>query len=161
MFLGSSESVGQNTGLYKSEHKKWKIYRRKLTSSSYQLHFNLLSPPLDDKYADESTGVRKIKQAEELSALQLMETILDESNAPPCALIDDTCNIIYIHDSTGRYLELAEGKASVNILEMARPGLKTLLISAIHKVGADDKQVSFKDVQVQFNSGFLSLDLTV
>jgi hypothetical protein len=34
------------------------------------------------------------------------------------------------------FLEPAEGKASVNILEMARPGLRAELAAALRRVGA-------------------------
>ena len=57
-----------------------------------------------------------------LSALQLVETILQQSDTPPCAIITDAGNVVYIHGRTGRFLEPAEGKVSVNILDMARPG---------------------------------------
>ncbi|MDX2480448.1 MAG: chemotaxis protein CheB, partial [Desulfuromusa sp.] len=161
LFLGSSESVGQHADLFKTEHKKWKIFRRKVTSDSHHPHFDLSSPLLGDKNADETTGEINIKQAEEPSTLQLIETILHESDTPPCAIINDACDIVYIHGRTGRYLEPAEGKTSVNILEMARSGLKTVLTTAIHKVGTDNQQVDFKDLHVQFNGGSLNLNLTV
>ena len=49
----------------------------------------------------------------------------------------------------------------MNILEMARSGLKQVLATAIHKVNTNNKRVSCKDVQVQFNGGHLNLSLTV
>ncbi len=160
LFLGSSESVGQNTDLFIPEHKKWKIFRRKLTGNSFHPHYNL-SSSLGDITTDATIGTSKIERAEELSALQLIETILDESDTPPCVIIDDACDIVYIHGRTGRYLELAEGKTSANILEMARSGLKTVLATAIRKVSATGEQVSFNDQQVQFNGDYLKLKLTV
>ncbi len=157
LFLGSSENVGQNTDQFIPEQKKWKIFRCKSIDTSFHPQFNLSTSPL----GEETIGARKVIHAEELSALQLVETILDESDTPPCAIIDDTCTIVYIHGRTGRYLELADGKISVNILEMARSGLKTVLAMAIRKVSTTGEQVSFNDQQVQFNGDYLSLNLTV
>jgi two-component system CheB/CheR fusion protein len=157
LFLGSSESIHQKTDLFVPENKKWKIFRRKATSSNLPPRFNLPA----SHQGSEAIGTRKIVRAEELSALQLIETILNESDTPPCAIIDDTCNIIYIHGRTGRYLEPAEGKASANILEMARPGLKEVLATTVHKVATRKKEVSCTDLRVKLNGGFLNLDLTV
>ena len=80
-----------------------------------------------------------IRKAEELSAFQLVETILKQVDAPPCVIIDEASNIVYLHGRTGRYLEPVIGKVSVNILEMARPGLKMELAAAI-RGAATDKQ---------------------
>jgi two-component system CheB/CheR fusion protein len=157
LFLGSSESIHQKTDLFVPENKKWKIFRRKATSSNLPPRFNLPA----SHQGSEAIGTRKIVRAEELSALQLIETILNESDTPPCAIIDDTCNIIYIHGRTGRYLEPAEGKASANILEMARPGLKEVLATTVRKVATRKKEVSCTDLRVKLNGGFLNLDLTV
>jgi hypothetical protein len=80
-------------------------------------------------------------ESSEISGLQLVETILQQSSTPPCAIIDDACNVVFIHGRTGRYLEPAEGKASVNILEMARVGLKSHLASAIRKVAMHQQEI--------------------
>lgn len=53
----------------------------------------------------------------------MVETILQHGNIPACVIIDDLANVVYVHGRTGDFLEPAEGKISVNILEMARVGL--------------------------------------
>lgn len=161
LFLGTSESIGQNIDLFNLESKKWKIFRRKMMNTSYPPLFNLPPPMLSDKNAHETIGEIKIKQAEELSALQLIETILYESDTSPCAIIDGSHNIVYIHGRTGRYLELAEGKATANILEMARAGLREVLVNAIRKVSTHKEAVNCKNLQVQYNGNNLIIDLTV
>ena len=102
-----------------------------------------------------------IRRAEEISALQLVESILQQSKAPPCAVIDDACNVVYIHGRTGRYLEPAEGKISVNILEMARPGLKVVLTAAIRKVALNKEEICHRDLEVQCDEDIITVDLFV
>ncbi len=94
-----------------------------------------------------------VQKAEELSALQLVETILHQSDTPPCAIINDACNTVYIHGRTGRFLEPAEGKASVNIVEMARPGLKKKLAAAIRQVATNKQEAVCRDLKVDHNGG--------
>jgi two-component system CheB/CheR fusion protein len=93
--------------------------------------------------------------------LQLVETILKQSNASPCAIIDGASNVIYIHGRTGQFLEPAPGKISVNILDMARDGLKSALSSAIRKVAIHKQEVIIRDLQIESNEGQLLLDLSL
>ncbi len=91
----------------------------------------------------------------------LVETILQQSDTPPCAIIDEKLNIVYTHGRTGNYLEPAIGKVSINILEMARPGLKSVLAAAIRKVGTLKHEITHNSIEIQNNGGFLKINLTV
>ena len=102
-----------------------------------------------------------VQRAEELSVPQLVETILQQSDTPPCAIRDDACNVVYIHGRTGRFLEPAEGKATVNVVEMARPGLKAELTAAISKVATHKQETICRGLHVDHNGGKLFLNLTV
>jgi len=70
-------------------------------------------------------------------------------------------NIVYTHGRTGNYLEPAIGKVSINILEMARPGLKSVLAASIRKVGTLKHEITHKSIEIQNNGGFLKVNLTV
>ncbi|MEJ2690293.1 MAG: chemotaxis protein CheB, partial [Deltaproteobacteria bacterium] len=161
LFLGSSEAIGQGYDLFTPLDKKWKIYRRKIGSAAGR-------PPLLELPATPTIKGRTrqelpepIRKAEELSAFQLVETILQQIDAPPCVIIDEASDIIYLHGRTGRYLEPASGKISVNILEMARPGLRTDLTAAIRSVATNNMEVVRKGVSVEHNGGHITIDLTV
>jgi two-component system CheB/CheR fusion protein len=160
LFLGSSETIGQNTNHFYPIDNKWKIYRRNPEEPSSR-------PALDVSYKpathlnDDAVSIQVIREAEEMSTMQLIEAILQESESPPCVIIDSANNVIYIHGRIGNYLEPAEGRASNNILKMVRPGLKTELSSAIRKVGLHKQEICLKDLRVQQNGGFLSADITV
>jgi two-component system CheB/CheR fusion protein len=160
LFLGSSETIGQATDLFALSNKKWKIFRRKPSASSALAALDFPAAPAAYETRDVQLP-ETVQKAEELSALQLVETILHESDTPPCAIINDACNVVYIHGRTGRYLELAEGKVSVNVLEMARPGLKAELATAVREVSVHKREVIRRGLQIQYNGGHLFLDLTV
>jgi two-component system, chemotaxis family, CheB/CheR fusion protein len=90
-----------------------------------------------------------------------VETILQQSNTPPCVIIDEKLNIVYIHGRTGKYLEPAAGMACFNILDMARPSLKTVLASAVRKAAGTKQEVVRKGVDIADNGGTITIDLTV
>ncbi|MBU1319551.1 MAG: PAS domain-containing protein [candidate division Zixibacteria bacterium] len=160
LFLGTSETTGQATDLFAPLDKKWKIYRRKTTTITGQAarELRLITPSINPA---DSVGSASIRQAEELSSLQLAETILRQSDTLPCAIVDNALDVVYFHGRTGRYLEPAEGKACLNIVEMARQGLKAKLNEAIGQVTQHRRQVECRGVRVQSDGKLLSVDLTV
>ena len=64
------------------------------------------------------------EKAENVRARQIVENILLSEYAPPSVVIDDKGDILYVHGRTGKYLEPAPGEARMNILDMARRGIK-------------------------------------
>lgn len=160
LFLGSSESIGRDLDLFKVEDKKWKIFRR-LANPSGSRPLIDFSPPSLINTADEIRTTGAVKRAEELNTFMLVETILQQSDTPPCAIIDEKLNLVYTHGRTGKYLEPAMGKVSVNILEMARPGLKAVLASAIRKVQTHKREVVHNNVEIKDDSALTRVNLTV
>lgn len=160
LFLGSSESIGLAADLFKIRDKKWKIFNREINSTIAHPILDFQVPPSTE---DVAMGLAQedIKQAMKVNSLMLVETILAQSETPPCAIIDAKNNIVYIHGRTGKYLEPAIGKVSVNILNMARPGLKAILTSTLRKVATHKQEIIQKGVEIQKNSGFLLVDLIV
>ena len=69
--------------------------------------------------------------------------------------------ILYIHGRTGRYLEPAAGAMSLNILKMAREGLRNALADAISRAALQGKTVSCPGLRVQANGAIATVNLTV
>jgi two-component system, chemotaxis family, CheB/CheR fusion protein len=160
LFLGSSETIGLATNLFAPLHKKWKLFCRK--SGALGAHPVLDFTPQPEFYEARDLEVpTAVQRAEELSALQLVETVLQQSGAPPCAIINDLSDVVYIYGRTGRFLEPAEGKASVNIVEMARPGLRSELVNAIRQVAIHKQEVVSHGLVVEHNGDTLFVNLTV
>ena len=160
LFLGSSETIGSATDLFACSHRKWKIYCRRPSAVATHVVLDFPAQPASSEARDLAVP-ETVRRAEELSALQLVETILQQSNTPPCAVINDAGDAVYIHGRTGRYLEPAQGKASVNIVEMARPGLRKELTAAIRHVATHKQETVCKGLAVDCNGSKLFLDMTV
>ena len=160
LFLGSSETIGPFSHSFAVRDRKWKIFRRK--TSPVDSHTALELPLSHGAYkSDVPDAPETIKKAEELSAFQLVETILQQSDTPPCAIVDDKGDIIYIHGHIGKFLEPAEGRISVNILEMARPGLKKALADALQKVRIYRQETICRGLRIQHNGHYIFIDLRV
>jgi len=160
LFLGSSESIGQAIDLFRMKDKKWKIFECETASKVTHPILDFPLPPKNDEQTIVLESNAESRTAD-INNLKLVETILEQSDTPPCAIVDAHNDIIYIHGRTGKYLEPAVGKISVNILEMARPGLKAALAAIIRKATTQNQEIIQKGVEVQGNGGFKLVDIIV
>ncbi|PIV82104.1 hypothetical protein COW53_00755 [bacterium CG17_big_fil_post_rev_8_21_14_2_50_64_8] len=122
-----------------------------------------MSQPSDQSHFEARDPVTSgtVERAEALSALQIAESILQQSGLPPCAIVNDSFNTVYIHGKTGRYLEPSEGRASLNIVEMARPGLKTDLAVALRQVVTSQQAVTRRNIRIDGDQGDVVVNLSV
>lgn len=155
LFLGSSESVGEFVDLFAVVDKKWRIFTRKGGASSER---PMLEIPLG---MPREGGEGALRRSKEFSLSQFVEKTLLEQYAPPCIVINAKGNILYIHGRTGKFLEPAPGNANMNIIDMAREGLKMQLPSAIRRAVTQKKEVVYEKLRVRTNGGFEPVTLTV
>lgn len=162
LFLGSSESVGHATKLYSTIDKKWKIFRRGSSAPEGDTTPLLVLPaeaPSPERTPPSPTGITTM--SEEPSTLLFVETILQQSATPPCVIIDERHDVVYVHGRTGEFLEPAEGKTSVDIVEMARPGLRKALADALRRIAIDRMEVVLEGLEIQAETGIVRANVTV
>ncbi|MDO9326681.1 MAG: chemotaxis protein CheB [Methanoregula sp.] len=159
LLLSPSEGIGNFTDLFSTFNKKWKIYGVKPSLASTRTlvaqRFAWTSD-YPEKEAGESSGKR-----EKINFAELTRRVLLQSFAPPSIITDEKGNIVYVHGDTGKYLQPAQGQASINIIDMAREGLQLDLRYAIQNAAAQKRLVVVKDLPVRTNGGIHGVDLTV
>lgn len=160
LFLGSSETLGASTDRFAPAHKASKVFRR--ISAPAGAH-PVLDFPMDptDQSADVPRAAAATQATDVLDALLLAQIILKQSATPPCVVIDSACDLVYVHGHTGRYLEPAQGQTSVNILQMARPGLRDDLATAIRNVSTHKQPQIQRGLTVDIDGETVHLDLVV
>ena len=89
------------------------------------------------------------------------EKIVLENYAPPCVLINDRFEILHFIGHTDRYLSMPSGKASFNILKMAREGLRYKLNIALHQALKQKKTITNKGLEIKHNDKLQTVDLVV
>jgi two-component system, chemotaxis family, CheB/CheR fusion protein len=92
---------------------------------------------------------------------ELTERALLQQYAPPGAVVNERGDIFYLHGRTGKYLEPAPGEAGMNILKMAREGLRPDLTTALHKAVALKAPVRHPGLRIKTNGDFTIVNLTV
>ena len=155
LLLGSSEGINGFTDLFSLLDKKWKLFKRRPTAASAEavVPFPASSPQPEPP--------RPSGTARKSTVLEVAQKLLIEAYAPPCVFIDANGEILYTHGKTGKYLELAPGYANLNVLEMARQGIRYELASAIRRARSQKRPISLDGLEVKTDGGSQRLTLTV
>jgi two-component system, chemotaxis family, CheB/CheR fusion protein len=157
LFLGTSESIGEFGDLFSPIDRKWKIYRRRDASGLGRAAVVFPS----GRAAPDREAPAKARPLDETQIARLAGELLLEYYAPPCVIIDPSGNVIFVHGRTGRFLEPAPGRGTLNVIEMAREGLRLELPSAIRAATSHKRTVVRDDVRIRHDKGYLQIRLTV
>jgi two-component system CheB/CheR fusion protein len=154
LFLGTSETLGEFSTYFTVIDRKAKLFQRLKGEaiSPRILDFTIPSQPQKD-----TTRPKAGLDDKELSVKQLTEKLLLQQYAPSGVVIDEKNEILYFHGKTSTYLEPASGDASLNILRMAREGLRLPLTIAIREAFAHHKEVVQQNVQVETSAVTLTV----
>jgi two-component system, chemotaxis family, CheB/CheR fusion protein len=158
LFLGTSETVGEFVDLFGAVDRKSKLYQRR--EDATDAHRTGLLPllPGDGSLARPSG---KTPTESKVPVRELTERVLLQQYAPPSAVVSERGDILYLHGRTGKYLEPAPGEAGLNILKMAREGLRPDLTTALHKAVVHKAPAHHPGLRVKTNGDFTIVNLTV
>ncbi|WP_246859497.1 CheR family methyltransferase [Spirosoma sp. KCTC 42546] len=150
LLLGKSETVGSLTTLFAQVEKNYKIYIRKndvVSRASFEmsprLGFDRLNPdnPEPDHKGERFSGSDAPKRSEPASEAgfpvndleKTIDDLLLRHYVPASVVVNDDLDILRFRGSTSTFLEPSTGKASLNLLKMARPSLVFELRNTVHK----------------------------
>jgi two-component system CheB/CheR fusion protein len=91
----------------------------------------------------------------------LAEQLVYARFAPPAVLVDEQGDIVFFSGRTGQYLEPAAGKANLNVMAMAREGLRYDLSNALQKAHRKKDTVTVREIKVGAGDAARSVDLVV
>ena len=134
LMLGSTEGLlGAGSELFEMTDKKQKIFRKRLVSGPVAFGFSVGKP--EHGPSETPTANAQAKSTETLKIPMELQREADRlllaRYVPPAVLINEHLEILQTRGRTASFLELPSGKASLNLLKMARPGLLFELQGAI------------------------------
>jgi two-component system, chemotaxis family, CheB/CheR fusion protein len=163
LFLGTSETIGELPDCFTMLDRKAKLYRRQAYSAATRgLDMTGFMPmPTYEARAlglppSAKGGARGDQPLRELTEEALLQQV-----APSAVLVNDHGDILYLHGRTGQYLEPAPGKSTLNILRMAREGLRERLPAALHLAVTNKETVSRSGLRIRTNGDFTMANLTI
>jgi two-component system CheB/CheR fusion protein len=159
LFLGSSETIGQSVDLFEVIDRKWKFFKSKKTAPTLQEE---LWTSLPWAHASVPRGeMEELKKTKPIDMGAFAQRTLLDTFAPPSVIVNEKAEILYVHGQTGKYLEPAPGQASLNVLDMAREGIKYELRSGIHHAVTKAKERRYLGLQVKTNGDYQPINLTI
>ena len=134
LFLGNAETIGARGHLFADVSKRWRIYRRIGTARSPAISF--ADWPTRDDNAPRANGRAKLSDI-------AIKTLADRF-APASVLIDRSYRVLHFHGVTDDYLAQPAGSPTMDLLALARDGLRLTIRSAVQKAIEDKQPVTVR-----------------
>ncbi|MDP2440495.1 chemotaxis protein CheB [Rhodoferax sp.] len=148
LLLGSSESVGPASSLFAGLPGRSRIYRR------LDVPTPALPPGMPAAFShagSRSAASTPLGQGVSVMAPDLemlVEQLVLANYAPAALLVSAKGEMLYVSGKTGKYLEPAAGKPSLNLFAMARDGLRQALSEAFYRAVRENKATTLKRVRI-------------
>ena len=136
LLVGSTEGLlGSGAEIFELVERKSKIYQKKPVPSPVTFGLTVHGEEPVEKASNKV--IRVLKEAEGAKApadvQREADRLLLTRYVPSAVVVNEDLEILQTRGRTSRYLELPAGKASLNLLRMARPGLLYELRALIDK----------------------------
>ena len=160
LLLGSSETVGDFAELFLAVDRAAKLYQWQGDNRAFRPSSLAKFSPRASGTSANSSHAHKSGRANGLPLRELTERTL-LMRAPVGALVNEQGELLYLHGQTGKFLEPAPGEAVLNILKMARQGLRHELDSALRRAAMQNQRVTCANVRVKSNDDFTTINLSI
>jgi two-component system CheB/CheR fusion protein len=144
LLLGSSETVGAGAPSFDVLSKTDRIYRRLGRNGAQDFRFGV-------SYAEKTPPPRRVADSANTrpaTLADLCRRLVLESFAPVAVLINQKHECLYHLGATDAYLSVPTGHPVLDVIEMAREGVKSKLRSAIQRATSENKRVLVPDGRV-------------
>ncbi len=156
LFLGASESIGENSDLFSPVDIKAKIYKPK------KMFFQQAVPrPFALEVLDGGQADKKKETPRMVKARDIVEKIVLHEYAPACVLVDETFDAIYFQGPTDRYLSPPSGQPTFNIVKMVPDVLRHRLPAALQKAARVRETTTLGGIPMKLQGESRTIDVVV
>jgi two-component system, chemotaxis family, CheB/CheR fusion protein len=158
LVLGPSESIGGSSDLFAPVDKKNKIFVKKSVPHRVPLDFSFI-PTAGRSLPGDPRDVRLFAERR-FDPQHAADELLLTQYAPPSVIIDDAFEIMQFRGATGDYLKHSSGRATLNLLDMAREGLAADIRRAVDDARASAARVR-QDIRYKLDDEMRRITLEV
>lgn len=135
LILGKSETIGSSTHLFSPLDKKIRVFQKKNTAPAKAVFDASFVSPVVEPSEPATENKPEVKEiSNNINVERIIDNVLLTQYTPPSVAVTNHLDIVQFRGSTGLFLEPSPGKASFNLLKMARSGLAIELRNAAFKV---------------------------
>jgi len=150
LVLGSAETVGSAANHFEVISKSQRIYRHVGRSRPGEHDFHQFGGDLVRPRAAVGQQAGQPRQAD---LADISRRLVLECFAPAAVLINQKHHCLFSLGPTDRYFRLSPGHASLDVLAMARPGLRTKLSLGIQKANSEKSRIVVPGVRLVDDKG--------
>jgi two-component system, chemotaxis family, CheB/CheR fusion protein len=155
LLLGKSETIGSSYDIFTPFGKKDKFFIRKSVSGKA---IRITSEKSDTIITDKNYFMRsKERKTEDFQ--KSAEDILLKKYSPVGVIVDEQFDIVQFRGLTGEYLEPSPGKASLNILKMAKEGLSFEIRNGLHKAKVSGEPFVKEAIPINGGKKLVTIDV--
>jgi len=158
LFLGPSENLVGPPELFRTVDRKHRIFQRGATVTRV---IDTLPVAVTTRPPAARAPVPPGAVSGPQALVTALERVLLDRYAPAWVVINARAEALHFSARTGKYLEPAAGAPSADVVEMARPGLRLDLRTAIHKAVRTGETVVHQNVLVETNGDTQRINLLV
>ena len=179
LILGKSETVGSSAQLFSQTEKNYKVYTRKNDVDS-RITFTMTPRQLDKESEKPQQASSPRRPGQTLSGSlgrsltsgqergagsnfnldKVVDNLLLSQYIPASVVVNQDMDILQFRGATSLFLEPAQGKASLNLIKMARPALVFELRNAVYKAQKSNELVrkSGLEFKVKNETHYVSIE---
>ena len=159
LFLGPSESVVGPPDMFRTLDKKYRVFRRTETVALPALALAL--PDRVTAHRPARPWTPRVATPGQAGVISSLERVLIDHYAPAWVIVNSDGESVYFSPRTGRYLEPVPGTPSMDLVAMARRGLRLDLRTAIHKAVKTGEGVTREGIAVEADGDVQVINLVV
>ena len=156
LFLGSAENIAGRSDLFDTIENAAKIYRRR-GAMRQSVMMPLFVDPLAHFPADGEAAERNRSAAVERG--DAVSRRVMERYAPAYVVVGHEYELLRASSRTGKYLELAEGKPSTKVTELAKRGFRSAVRAVLDDAQRNQKRTVKRDVRIEGEEDTQVVDL--
>ncbi len=147
LFLGKSETVGNNDRLFVTLDRKARIYRRRGDVKGHLPYLMQNRPPREQRPM--TNGGTRDKPRAKLQ--DVFDKLLVNIYQPAAILFDDRLEIVYIRGNVDPFLSFGEGRAALGILDLIKSDLRQDLRGLLYKARRADETISSRRINFRMD----------
>ncbi|MDQ8729810.1 chemotaxis protein CheB [Bradyrhizobium sp. LHD-71] len=171
LFLGASESISGFADLFEPVDRKHKIFTKRAAPTP-AFHLPLRKEPAERALLarPQQAGIPRPRERvpgqpddfhAELNSQREADRVTVNKYAPPGVLVNAELQVLQFRGPTSAFLEPPTGKASFDVLKMARQGLMLPLRAVINQAKKDNKTARRENIRVNQNGATRTVNVEV
>ena len=155
LWLGKSDSTGSASELFIQIGKKDKFYTRKSITGKF-------TDVVSEKKVSintEKNDFMKVKEGKTEDFQKNADDILLAKYTPVGVIVNEQYDIVQFRGLTGKYLEPSPGKASLNVLKMAKGGLAFEIRNALLKTKTNGESFIKEGITIESGNNLITIEV--